>query len=350
MMHHGGDIYRNQVHMDYSVNLNPLGTPADVLSAVREALGRADAYPDLRQEKVREELAATVGGSAESVICGNGASELLMGVARTVMPKKALLFDPCFTGYTHVLDAVGCEVCHHALHEENGFCLTMQDLDALRPGIDMVILSDPVNPTGQALEDGLLDELLMKAKGLGIAVVLDESFLLMSDKAEKGRDNSIELVSRYNGLWIIRSMTKVLAMPGIRMGYAVSGGENIEALRKQLPEWNLSVTAEAAMRAGIRALSDNAYMDRLLRLLREERGYLVASLRELGFTVYESRTAFLLFRGPKGLYGELLKQGILIRDCSDISGLGEGYYRIAVRGHEENVALIRALGGCKDEA
>ena len=120
-MQHGGDIYRNKVKMDHSVNLNPLGIPAEVLSAVRSSLDRAGVYPDLLQGAVREEIAASVGGSSTSVLAGSGASELLMGAVRVIMPKKALLFEPCFSGYQHALASVGCEICHHILTEEKGF-------------------------------------------------------------------------------------------------------------------------------------------------------------------------------------------------------------------------------------
>ena len=87
----------------------------------------------------------------------------------------------------------------------------------------------------------------------------------------------------------------------------------------------------------------------MLSLIREEREYLSQGLGALGFTVYDSQTSFLLFRGPEDLYERLLARGILIRDCSDFRGLGKGYYRIAVKKHEENVALLRALGRMMEE-
>ena len=349
-MQHGGDIYRNKVKMDHSVNLNPLGIPAEVLSAVRSSLDRAGVYPDLLQGAVRKEIAASVGGSSASVLAGSGASELLMGAVRVIMPKKALLFEPCFSGYQHTLTSVGCEICHHILTEEKGFRLTAEDLEAVTPDLDLILLSDPVNPTGQSLEDTFIEELLEKAEKNHISVILDESFLMMSDKAGQGHsDHGYERVQRYEGLWVLCSMTKLLAMPGIRMGYVISGKENIRRLTGQLPEWNLSIPAEAGIRAGLKILRDEAYIGHMLSLIREEREYLSQGLGAFGFTVYDSQTAFLLFRGPEDLYERLLARGILIRDCSDFRGLGKGYYRIAVKKHEENVALLRALGRMMEE-
>ena len=87
----------------------------------------------------------------------------------------------------------------------------------------------------------------------------------------------------------------------------------------------------------------------MLSLIREEREYLSQGLGAFGFTVYDSQTSCLLFRGPEALCERLLARGILIRDCSDFRGLGKGYYRIAVKKHEENVALLRALGRMMEE-
>ena len=345
-MAHGGDIYRNKVNMDFSVNLNPLGIQDEVLSAVRESVNQAERYPDLEQEEVREVLAKSVDVDKEFVYAGNGASELIMAVVRAVNPKNSLLFEPVFSGYEYAIDS---SITRYKLSETDGFRLSFKNLELINDKIDLIFLCDPVNPTGQNIDEDVLFEAIDKAKNVGAYICIDESFILMSEKAVTNRNSDlVELVRKYDNLIIIRSLTKLLAMPGIRMGYVISAPQNIEKIRKQLPEWNLSVMSEAAIKAGIKLINETDFIQRTNKLLRDERRYLSDSLQEIGLKVFESDTAFILFKGPSDLYDKLLEKNVLIRDCSDFYGLEKGFYRIAIKNHDENEVFIRALKGVID--
>ncbi|WP_026510435.1 pyridoxal phosphate-dependent aminotransferase [Butyrivibrio sp. LC3010] len=362
-MAHGGDIYRNKVNMDFSVNLNPLGTPAKVMEAVRNSVERAGVYPDITQQEIREIIADANGVSPESVYAGNGASELIMAAVKAVRPATALLFEPGFSGYEHALLSVDCRIKRHLLNKENGFRFSEEDIKALseesgdRPG--MIFICDPSNPTGVNIEEEILIEILDIAKERDVYVCLDESFLYMSEKIGKfwnaddsgrvGNANEFlkarvrDLITKYENLIIIRSLTKLLALPGIRMGYAISSPRNIKKMIRQLPEWNLSVCSEAAMKEGIRLIGEMDFIKSTNDLISSERSFLMSKLRNLGLKVYESDSSFILFEGPSDLYDALLSKGILIRDCSDYYGLEKGFFRIAVKGHLENEKLVEAL-------
>ena len=129
----------------------------------------------------------------------------------------------------------------------------------------------------------------------------------------------------------------------------LSDTKNIEGLIRQLPEWNLSVVGEEAIKAGMKMLADTDYVSRSVRLIRAEREYLSRAFTQMGLTVYESNCAYILLQGPQGLYEKLLKRGILIRSCSDYMGLGQGYYRIAVKTHPENEILTEVMRGVMHE-
>lgn len=347
-MSHGGDIFRNRVNTDFSVNLNPLGTPGAVMEAVRASLGNAAHYPDPEQEEVRSAIARSAGLDMRCVYAGNGASELIMAAVRAVSPKRALLFEPAFAGYGHALRAAGCEIVRQTLSAENGFALTRKDAAALGEGggerIDLVFLCDPANPTGVNIDEEVLTLILDAAEENGTFVCLDESFFLMSEKAARKEIAArADLVRKYSRLFIVRSLTKILALPGIRTGYLLSCPDNIDGVRRQLPEWNLPVTGEAAIREGIRILGETDYVHRALELIRAEREFLTGELRGLGIEVLDSDTSFLLLKGPCDLYEELLAREILIRDCSDFEGLSGGYYRIAVKSRQDNEKFIRIV-------
>ncbi len=350
VMIHGGDIYRNKVNMDFSVSLNPLGPQSAVLDAARESLSMAINYPDPRQEEIRDAIAASVGLPAEYVYGGSGASELMLATVRAVQPRRALLFEPGFSGYEHVLKAAGCEAVRHPLKSDEGFRLSFEDAEAMNEEVDIVFVCDPANPTGATIEDAVFLKIMERARDKGIYVCLDESFFFLSDKASKGNlRNRSDLVKNFDNLIILRSLTKVLAVPGIRMGYVLSAPANIEKIIDQLPEWNLSVTGESAMRAGLGLICDTDFISRSAAVIDEERAYMEGVLKELGYKVFDSTTCFILFKGPPDLYDKLLEKGILIRDCTDYVGLSKGYYRIAVKEHSDNEELARALREAADE-
>jgi threonine-phosphate decarboxylase len=167
----------------------------------------------------------------------------------------------------------------------------------------------------------------------------------MSDEALDSKSDYSGLLAEYDNLFIVNSLTKFLAMPGIRMGYVLSNPDNISKIMKQLPEWNLSVPAQAAINEGMKLISQGSFIRETVDTIKAERAYLMRMLRDFGLEVFDSNTAFILFKGRENLYQELLKKEILIRDCSDYVGLGKGYYRIAVKNHEENETLVEALRG-----
>ena len=343
-MMHGGDIYRNRVRMDFSVNLNPMGPPEAIAGLLEKANSRLSVYPDLHQAAVREAVAAYEGTTPDRVIAGNGASELFMAAIRAIRPGKALLFEPCYTGYAHVLRAADCEIYSAVLSEDAEFSLTVGDLRAMeetKP--DVVLVCDPVNPTGRNLQEEVLLTLLDRAEELGIAVILDESFWLLSDGSEKEVGNRQRLFDGREKLYRIRSLTKTLALPGIRMGYTVSSPENTALLGRQLPEWNLSAAAEEIITGGLGILAGSDYLTESRKMIKRERFFLAGMLTNAGLKVYPSDTCFLLLKGPAGLSDAFLKRGILIRDCGEYGGLCEGTCRIAVKNHPENLLFAETL-------
>ena len=145
----------------------------------------------------------------------------------------------------------------------------------------------------------------------------------------------------YPGVVIVRAFTKLYAMPGVRLGYLVcSDAALTEAIRADLPEWNLSVFAQ---QAGCVACGQRAYVEHSVAFVCRERAWLTEQLSEIGITVFASNANFLMIKDGRPLAKELLKKGILIRDCSNYRGLSGGYYRIAVRRREENERLLAAL-------
>lgn len=350
---HGGDIYRNHVDLDFSVNVNPFGMPEEVKAALHDAVEEAGKYPDITAEKLKAGVSAMLSVPEEYLLFGNGASELFMAAVHGLKPGKTVIPVPSFYGYEYAAVASEREIVCYPLKEENGF-LPEEDLfEVLSEDINLLFLANPNNPTGTRIKKEALIELLSFCKKRGIWVVLDECFVefcenevaLSDARAFAGTTafsaSMVSEIERFPNLILVRAFTKIFAIPGVRLGYLICSNLLLmEKIKRQLPEWNLSVFAQAA---GCACMGQHEWIKKTAEGVRRERQFLAEYLRQRGIKVFPSEANFLLIYSERPLYEELLAHGILIRDCENFRGLKKGYYRIAVRSREENEALLEAL-------
>lgn len=336
---HGGNIYTYKNCLDFSANCNPLGTPETVKQAVRDSLDCIKNYPQVGYAPLRSAIAEYEGVSPENVICGNGAAELVFSLCHAIKPKKALIPIPTFAEYEQALVSCGCEVEHVLLREEDGFQLQDSFINWLHRDLDVLFLCNPNNPTGVSINRDFLFRVLRVCRELDILLVVDECFLDFIEEPE--RFTLKAQLSRYHNLFLLKAFTKRYAMPGIRLGYGITENrELLEAMTQVTQPWNISVMAQAA---GIAALKESAYVEKGRQMVFREAKYLKEELASLGMQVYPSEANYIFFRGPENLFEICAKQKVLIRDCSNYAGLRKGFYRVAVRTHEENEQLIRAI-------
>ena len=333
---HGGDVYTNKVRMDFSANLNPAGTPREVTEALIKAAQSCGAYPDPYCAALREKIARYEGVSGESVLCGNGAAELIYAFAYA-LPKgeKALIVSPTFCDYEAALAAAGIEAEHYVLSEKDGFRVTdaLPDADIAKYGA--VFLCSPNNPTGFTVDAGIVRALAQT----GVRLFLDLCFLDLTDEPDKY--DVPALLRDFPNVAVLRAFTKSFAMAGVRLGYLLcADGAFLTEMSKKTQCWNVSSLAQAA---GVAALDCGNWLRGSVKEIHREREKLAEGLRALGVRVYPGEANFLLLYSETDLYGELLQRGVLIRDCSNYVGLRKGFYRIAVRTPEENAALLTAV-------
>ena len=130
-------------------------------------------------------------------------------------------------------------------------------------------------------------------------------------------------------------------MPGLRLGYGLcSDSVLLRKMEEAVQPWNVS---QPAQMAGIAACKEQAFAAKTRAYISSERMFLKEELEKLGFYVYPSKANYLFFEAPVDLYERCLEEQILIRDCSNYRGLEKGYYRIAVKSHEENLELLQIL-------
>ena len=338
MQYHGGDIYRNQIRLDFSVNTNPLGMPDPVKEALHQAVEEAENYPDIRAQALSAAVTEQLQVRKEQLVFGNGASELFHAVLHAIKPSKILIPVPSFLGYEEAAKAIDCEVIFYEMKKEENFCLTDRILDVLDENISLVFLANPNNPIGNLVEPELIFQIAEKCRQCDITLVLDECFMELTGKEQTY--SFLKRLDEFPNVVVIRAFTKLYAIPGVRLGYLVCEQNLAEKIRLQLPEWNLSVFAQ---RAGVAAIKEQEYIARAVVCIQTQRQFLLEELQAAGCSVFDSDADYLLFYSEMPLYELFLQRGILIRDCSNFRGLQRGYYRIAVKSEEQNRMFAEVL-------
>jgi len=204
----------------------------------------------------------------------------------------------------------------------------LEDLD----GVSVVFLCNPNNPTGDALGESEVLEVAARVKEAGAVLVVDEAF------ADFVPGISVAAMVD-EGLWVARSLTKFFAIPGLRLGCLVCDDPGrVQALQ---PSWPVNAVAAAA---GLAAVGDEGFAEAAVAEVARLRKALFGALDELpGLRPFPGAANFMLVRGPDGLPGRLARRGVLVRGCGPFEGLGPEYFRVAVRGAEENRRLVAAI-------
>ncbi|MBS5621774.1 MAG: threonine-phosphate decarboxylase [Clostridium sp.] len=343
---HGGDVYSarqkmKQEPLDFSANINPMGMPPGAVRAAADALQQCTQYPDPLCRELRAALAAYEGIPAEQIVCGNGAADLIFRIVAATHPQRALLLEPTFAEYEQALRSMDCSIAYFPLQESEGFVLPEAFLQQLTPEINLLFLCNPNNPTGRTVSPALLQEIWKRCEEAGILLVVDECFNEFLEHPEQNTLKDV-LETGANAV-ILKAFTKSFAMPGLRLGYGLCGnGDLAERIFSCGQPWGVSIPAQAA---GVAALQEQGYLERMRRLIQTERRWLSENLARLGLCVFPSEANYILFRTETeiSLRERMEQRGVLIRACGNYRGLDDRYYRIAVRGHDENERLIAAL-------
>ncbi len=341
---HGGDVYGYRMAfggrepLDFSANINPRGIPEPVRTAMHQAIEDCIHYPDPECRALRAALAARWGMPASSFFCGNGAAEVLYRLIHTLKPRAACITAPTFGEYEQALTGVGCSIQIHSLHKEEDFALTDRILEAITPELDLVLLCSPNNPTGAAVSPDLMARIIERCRKYGVWLIVDACFADFMTAPFSLEPH----LGAYERLVLLHAFTKMYAVPGVRLGYCMSANTALmDSLHEAGQPWNVSVIAQAC---GTAALSCAGWEQETAAAIAEQRTWLSEQLRACGFRVYPSTVNYILFETTcLTLRERLLARGIMIRGCENYRGLGQGYFRVAVKNEADNRTLIRAI-------
>ncbi len=337
---HGGDIYSfNKNIVDFSSNINPLGIKEEIISEIMNSIYNIGVYPDTKCSELRYAISKKEGVDSDFIVCGNGAAELIFNIVLAIKPKTALFTAPTFSEYEHAVDIFSTDKKYYTLKEKNNFDVREDIIDYIDVDTDIVFVCNPNNPTGRRVRKELILKILRKCEEVNAFAVIDECFMDFVYGGEKY--SSINYINDYDNFIILKAFTKMYALPGLRLGYAVCKNKSvIEKIYLSRQPWNVSSIAQ---KAGTAALRDADFTKKTVEYILCEKEYIQKEFKRLGLKYFKSDANFILFKAEREFEKKILELGFLIRNCGDYRGLNEEYYRIAVKSHNDNINLIKAM-------
>lgn len=332
---HGGQVYdatgKAEAWLDFSANINPLGLSERILRTLTENLRGIVNYPDPQAVELKQAIAQRYGMPESNLIVLNGAAEFFYLFLNATRPRRVVIPVPSFSEYERAAHAASCTVKLFFTDAADNFALDVDELRAdLSPG-DCVIIGRPNNPTGNLIS---AEEILRLAEVAN--VIVDESFIDFLD-TESVRGYATERIT------VVQSLTKIFAIPGLRLGFAVAEENLTRRLNLSKDVWNVNFLAQ---KAGAAALADEDFLRRTRAWLEVERKFFVEELKTLrGVEVFPPTANFVLFKHAQAaeLLATLRRERILLRHCANFAGLDATYLRSAIRSRAENLRLFDAM-------
>jgi histidinol-phosphate aminotransferase len=322
------DEFKGEASIFLDANENSLGSPL---------VKWYNRYPDPLQLKVKEKIAFIKKIPVDQIFLGNGSDEAIDLLFRCFCEPgidEVVIFPPTYGMYEVSANINNIKLNRVPLTEQ--FQLDLEALEqTIKPSTKIIWICSPNNPTGNSIDREAIEMILNNFDGL---VVIDEAYINFSRQKSWLSD-----LQDYPNLVVLQTLSKAWGLAGIRLGMAFASPEIIGYLNKVKPPYNIS---EPVQELAVKALEEIGQVNDMIVTLVNERQNMVTSLlqNEEVVKVYPSDANFLLvkFKDAAGLYKYFVKQGIVVRDRSNVV-LCEGCLRITVGTPQENQKLLGSL-------
>ena len=351
---HGGNVHKasrllhtslDQI-LDFSANINPLGMSRKGLDAVKDALQDVIHYPDPDMTHLYSITSELWNMPKEYIVFGNGAAELIYAICRLPQVEGVYVPAPGFSEYSHGAKAYDLPIVEYPLEFDEHIFSFSYDLNTMLQDLEqskhqLVFIGNPNNPCG-TLWNQESHELFEVCKNNGHYLVFDESFIDFLGDTYSMRN----YVKDYNNVIIVHSLTKFYAVPGLRIGALMANPMIINFIKSHIPSWTVNHLAQTYNE---KALQDNDYIEESRTVLKTEKEWLYKELMQMdSLQCIEPSVNYILCHlheqySLDDMIQNLYHQSILLRDCSQYTGLGPNWFRVAVKTREQNQQLIQAL-------
>lgn len=327
---HGDDGYCTDVNIvaDFSTNVWYGAESEPLVRFLQKRIPMILHYPEPNADSFAAAVAEFHGVGEDSILVGNGETELLYMIAQAFRGAQSVIFIPSYAEY-----ADACELHGHKVH----YLHYGTELPA--DNGELVIIGNPNNPNGKLISREQIVATLEASPNR--VLVVDEAFIDFTI----GDNSVVDLVEKYNNLIVVRSMTNKFAIPGLRLGYMVASPELIEKVGRFAYPWRVN---SLAIEAGKFLLQRKDTLSGSLPTIMQRKENLQAAiLRIKGYEPKVSDTTFFLVKcafDVEDLKLWLLENyGILIRSCSNFKGLSNHYFRLNTLNEKRNAMLVEAL-------
>jgi len=347
MNFHGGNIYDyKNIKYDFSSNINPLGVPESFKNALYNNIDMLSKYPDREYRELIKSLERYLGMSGFKIILGNGAVEVIHEIISLSEFDRVYTIVPTFSEYKR-----GALLSNKEFHGVECYNqdYTGVDIEYLLNEVrenSLVILCNPNNPTGYYINNEEMKEISEKLNKKNCDLLIDEAFIEFTP--DYPNSSFLSNLCHCPNVTIIRAITKFFGMPGIRLGYGITGDLGLwERVRQSQDPWNINT---AAVIAGCTVLEDMEYIEKSRKWIEEERADFYNNLSKIkDLKVIPSAANYHLLKIVKkgmdafNLRDILINEGILIRVPTGFYPLTRGYFRLAVLDDKSNTAILKAL-------
>lgn len=333
--------------ISFSANVNPLGLSPLLKKSLAKQMDVLCRYPDREYTALRTTIATYCDTTLASIFVGNGSTELISLIISLIKPKKAIIFAPTYSEYEHEVTLSGGESIYFPMDEANEFSYDSSCLyPMLTEEMDMLILCNPNNPTGNTIGISDLDALLHVCDEKNIFVMIDETY--MEFVINYKNITAVSLTKKYQNLAIIRGISKFFACPGLRLGYTITTNkELLSNCKEKQNAWSINSLAEVAGRV---MFTDTAYISATQTLINTERDRVINILKRIPtLHVFPATANFCLIKilcpniTASTVFEIAIRQGLMIRDCSSFSYLDSSFFRICFMRKKDNNRLLKVL-------
>jgi histidinol-phosphate/aromatic aminotransferase/cobyric acid decarboxylase-like protein/choline kinase len=337
-----GGFWRFEHLLDYCYLVNPFFPPKKLVEELQNALPHAiKDYPSTIS--IQNQLVASLLKiNPEYVTSGNGASEFIPGIKSILKSGVIGLLSPGFDEYHSRLD--DCKVKFLNLFYPN-YEEALASVRLFAMEVDTLLIVNPNNPTGFCFKKLDLIRIIEDCKSRNVNVILDESFI---DFSEGGVANSLledEILSKYDNLLVIKSISKSYGTAGIRLGVCASSNQNfLIDIAREIPVWNINSIAEIFLQRVGKYISQYASACSSISKIRAD---FIGELVNLGFVVFPSQANFVMVKIPEDMdsscfANSMIHNNILIKSLDKKRGIpSAGFFRIAIRDQHDNSIFIK---------
>ena len=320
-------------------NENPWGPSPKAMEAIKKEIPSINRYPESQLKELVSEMARYSGVEDSQVIVGgDGADEIIDVLAKTFIDEgdEFIVPLPSYLYYEYLLQHYGARPVYAKWDLDKNELDVDSIFEAIGERTKMIFLCSPNNPTGTLIQKDVLADIA--SKNPDILVVVDEAYFEYSEVTNK------DLINEFNNIFIIRTMSKVLGLAGMRIGYGLACSEIIEYMHRIKPVFSLT---RLSFVAALNTFRDTEYIEESIRKGIESRQYLYDELSKIdSLNVFPSKSNFMLIGirdtgfTASQLALELMKRGIIVRDCTSFKGLDEYWIRISICTLEEDKKFI----------